>query len=169
MAPPGRTKREKNLFESRDSLPSIKYLARVLPLSSPFVTAWLFFPSSLSRPAFPVQPFPPLPRGSSRQTSLPSLARGLAVSEPNGLPTFDLMDLGIKSPNTSTDAVTMAPSTLDLFILTFNCAKNFVNPPVFAAHLHGALSQNATGLPDVVVLYVVRTPGPEWRAILHAG
>ncbi|KAK4250969.1 Endonuclease/exonuclease/phosphatase [Corynascus novoguineensis] len=45
----------------------------------------------------------------------------------------------------------MAPSTLDLFILTFNCAKNFINPPVFAAHLHGALSQNATGLPDLVV------------------
>jgi hypothetical protein len=62
----------------------------------------------------------------------------------------------------------MAPSTLDLFILTFNCAKNFVNPPVFAAHLHGALSQNATGLPDVVVLYVLRTLGPEWRAVLHA-
>jgi hypothetical protein len=58
MAPPGRTKREKNLFESRDSLPSIKYLARVLPLSSPFVTAWLFSPSSLSRPAFPA----PAPR-----------------------------------------------------------------------------------------------------------
>ncbi|AEO54755.1 hypothetical protein MYCTH_2297711 [Thermothelomyces thermophilus ATCC 42464] len=45
----------------------------------------------------------------------------------------------------------MAPSTLDLFILTFNCAKNLINPPVFAAHLHGALSQNATGLPDLVV------------------
>lgn len=62
------------------------------------------------------------------------------------------MDLGIKSPKTSTDAVTMAPSTLDLFILTFNCAKNLINLPVFAAHLHGALSQNATGLPDLVVL-----------------
>jgi hypothetical protein len=47
---------------------------------------------------------------------------------------------------------TMGPSTLDLFILTFNCAKNFINVPVFAAHLQQALSQNATGLPDVVVL-----------------
>ncbi|KAK4156984.1 Endonuclease/exonuclease/phosphatase [Chaetomidium leptoderma] len=45
----------------------------------------------------------------------------------------------------------MAPSTLDLFMLTFNCAKNFINPSVFASHLHGALSQNATGLPDLVV------------------
>jgi len=62
------------------------------------------------------------------------------------------MGLGIKPPKTSTTAVAMAPSTLDLFILTFNCAKNFINPPVFAAHLHGALSQNATGLPDLVVL-----------------
>ncbi|KAL2183222.1 DNase I-like protein, partial [Thermothelomyces heterothallicus CBS 203.75] len=51
----------------------------------------------------------------------------------------------------TTAAVAMAPSTLDLFILTFNCAKNLINPPIFAAHLHGALSQNATGLPDLVV------------------
>jgi hypothetical protein len=46
----------------------------------------------------------------------------------------------------------MAPSTLDLFILTFNCAKSLIDASVFAAHLHGALSQNATGLPDVIVL-----------------
>ncbi|KAJ4298658.1 hypothetical protein N0V88_003689 [Collariella sp. IMI 366227] len=45
----------------------------------------------------------------------------------------------------------MSPSTLDLFILTFNCAKNLINPSVFSAHLHGALSSNATGLPDVIV------------------
>ncbi|KAK4137054.1 DNase I-like protein [Trichocladium antarcticum] len=45
----------------------------------------------------------------------------------------------------------MAPSTLDLFILTFNCAKNLIDTSVFASHLHGALSQKATGLPDVVV------------------
>ena len=63
------------------------------------------------------------------------------------------MGLGMKSPKTSSaHAVAMAPSTLDLFILTFNCAKTLINPPVFAAHLHGALSQNATGLPDLVVL-----------------
>lgn len=49
---------------------------------------------------------------------------------------------------------TMAPSTLDLFILTFNCAKNLINVGVFASHLYGALSQNATGqgLPDLVAL-----------------
>ena len=55
--------------------------------------------------------------------------------------------------NTSTDAAAMAPSTLDLLILTFNCAKTFINPPVFAAHLHGALAaQNTADLPDLVVL-----------------
>ncbi|KAK3310839.1 Endonuclease/exonuclease/phosphatase [Chaetomium strumarium] len=45
----------------------------------------------------------------------------------------------------------MAPSTLDLFILTFNCAKNLIEASVFASHLHGALLQNGTGLPDLVV------------------
>ncbi|KAK4102239.1 DNase I-like protein [Parathielavia hyrcaniae] len=45
----------------------------------------------------------------------------------------------------------MAPSTLDLFVLTFNCAKNLIDPDIFASHLHAALSQNATGLPDLVV------------------
>ncbi|KAJ9155744.1 Inositol 5-phosphatase [Pleurostoma richardsiae] len=45
----------------------------------------------------------------------------------------------------------MAPSTLDLFTLTFNCAKNLINVAVFASHLQAALSQNATGLPDLVV------------------
>ncbi|AEO65237.1 uncharacterized protein THITE_2112046 [Thermothielavioides terrestris NRRL 8126] len=58
----------------------------------------------------------------------------------------------MKPPTTSTlDATTMTPSTLDLFILTFNCAKNLINTSVFAAHLYGALTQNATGLPDLVV------------------
>jgi hypothetical protein len=47
----------------------------------------------------------------------------------------------------------MAPSlTLDLFVLTFNCAKNLINVPVFASHLHDAFGQNATALPDLVVL-----------------
>ena len=47
----------------------------------------------------------------------------------------------------------MAPSPLDLFLLTFNCAKNLINAGVFASHLYGALSQNATaGLPDLVAL-----------------
>ncbi|KAH6628436.1 Endonuclease/exonuclease/phosphatase [Chaetomium tenue] len=58
----------------------------------------------------------------------------------------------MKSRNTSIDAAAMAPSTLDLFILTFNCAKTFINPPVFAAHLHGAFAaQNTADLPDLVV------------------
>ncbi|ROT35376.1 DNase I-like protein [Sodiomyces alkalinus F11] len=46
----------------------------------------------------------------------------------------------------------MAPSTLDLFILTFNCAKNFINAGVFASHLQTAFQQNATTLPEVVVI-----------------
>ncbi|KAK1833109.1 Endonuclease/exonuclease/phosphatase [Podospora conica] len=64
--------------------------------------------------------------------------------------------------STSTSTVTatsaaMAPSPLDLFLLTFNCAKNLINVGVFASHLYGALSQNATGtagaaLPDLVAL-----------------
>lgn len=47
---------------------------------------------------------------------------------------------------------TMGPSTLDLFILTFNCAKTLINVPVFASHLQDALTRNATGLPDLVAL-----------------
>ncbi len=46
----------------------------------------------------------------------------------------------------------MGPSTLDLFILTFNCAKNLIEVPVFAAHLQKALGENGTGLPDLVVM-----------------
>lgn len=42
--------------------------------------------------------------------------------------------------------------TLDLLMITFNCAKNFINVPVFANHLQTALGQNATSLPDLVVL-----------------
>ncbi|KAK5990998.1 Inositol-1,4,5-trisphosphate 5-phosphatase 1-like protein [Cladobotryum mycophilum] len=45
----------------------------------------------------------------------------------------------------------MAPSTLDLLVLTFNCAAKFINVPIFASHLEAAFKQNATGLPEVVV------------------
>ncbi|KAK3994947.1 Endonuclease/exonuclease/phosphatase [Cladorrhinum sp. PSN332] len=54
--------------------------------------------------------------------------------------------------NASSSATMRPSSALDLFILTFNCAKTLINVPVFSAHLHAALSQNATGLPDLVVL-----------------
>lgn len=49
-----------------------------------------------------------------------------------------------------------ASAALDLFILTFNCAKNLIDVPVFSAHLQGALGQNSrsAGLPDLVALYV---------------
>jgi hypothetical protein len=60
--------------------------------------------------------------------------------------------LVMESPAACADAARMAPSTLDLFILTFNCAKNLIDASVFASHLHGALLQNASGLPDLVVL-----------------
>jgi hypothetical protein len=46
----------------------------------------------------------------------------------------------------------MAPSTLDLLFLTFNCAKNLIDVPVFSSHLQEAFTQNATGLPDLVAL-----------------
>lgn len=55
------------------------------------------------------------------------------------------------SPMTA-EAADMAPSTLDLLFLTFNCAKNFISIPVFAHHLKDAIGQNATGLPDLVAL-----------------
>ncbi|KAJ4419998.1 hypothetical protein N0V85_000749 [Neurospora sp. IMI 360204] len=52
----------------------------------------------------------------------------------------------------------MTPSTIDLFILTFNCAKNLINVAVWAAHLKAALSAqgaagkgNGNALPDLVV------------------
>jgi len=52
----------------------------------------------------------------------------------------------------SSSASTMTPSTaVDVFFLTFNCAKNFIDVPVFATHLHTALKQRAE-LPDLVVL-----------------
>ncbi|KAJ4147746.1 hypothetical protein LMH87_002252 [Akanthomyces muscarius] len=46
----------------------------------------------------------------------------------------------------------MAPSTVDLLFLTFNCAKALINTTVFANHLEGAFGRNATDLPDLVVL-----------------
>ncbi|KAF5567732.1 phosphatidylinositol phosphate phosphatase [Fusarium napiforme] len=46
----------------------------------------------------------------------------------------------------------MTPSSIDLLYLTFNCAKNLLDVPVFGSHLQTAFRQNATGLPEVVVL-----------------
>ncbi|TQN73178.1 Type II inositol polyphosphate 5-phosphatase 15 [Colletotrichum shisoi] len=53
--------------------------------------------------------------------------------------------------NSTTPTDKMAPSTLDLFMLTFNCAKNFIDVGVFASHLNAAFKHNATVLPEVVV------------------
>lgn len=50
------------------------------------------------------------------------------------------------------DTAKMAPSTLDLLVLTFNCAAKLVDVPVFAGHLRTALARNGAELPEVVVL-----------------
>ncbi|KAI1632469.1 inositol 5-phosphatase [Biscogniauxia mediterranea] len=44
--------------------------------------------------------------------------------------------------------------TLDVFILTFNAAKNQINSTVFAKHLYNAFGQNATSLPELVVFCI---------------
>ncbi|KAL7621274.1 hypothetical protein AAE478_008593 [Parahypoxylon ruwenzoriense] len=41
---------------------------------------------------------------------------------------------------------------LDVFILTFNAGKNQINVPVFARHLYNAFSQNASTLPELVII-----------------
>jgi hypothetical protein len=46
----------------------------------------------------------------------------------------------------------MAPSALDLLMLTFNCAKEIINVGLFAKHLQAAMEERGAGLPDVVVL-----------------
>ncbi|TFB00908.1 Inositol-1,4,5-trisphosphate 5-phosphatase 1 [Trichoderma ghanense] len=46
----------------------------------------------------------------------------------------------------------MPDSTLDLLVLTFNCAAKLVNVPEFARHLRIALERDAADLPEVVVL-----------------
>lgn len=60
----------------------------------------------------------------------------------------------------------MTPAaSLDLFVLTFNCAKNIIDVDVFARHLQGGLQQHGqrregdgsrsegpVQLPDLVVL-----------------
>ena len=45
-------------------------------------------------------------------------------------------------------------TSLDTFYLTFNAAKNHISVPAFANHLLRAFGQNATHLPELVVLYV---------------
>ena len=57
----------------------------------------------------------------------------------------------------TTMAAATSTAAVDLFILTFNAAKNLIDVPVFSAHLAGALGQDRSlshgdGLPDLVVL-----------------
>ncbi|KAI2637593.1 DNase I-like protein [Hypomontagnella submonticulosa] len=42
--------------------------------------------------------------------------------------------------------------TLDVFILTFNAAKRQISIPAFARHLYNAFGQNASDLPELVVI-----------------
>ncbi|KAI1291285.1 Endonuclease/exonuclease/phosphatase [Xylaria venustula] len=44
------------------------------------------------------------------------------------------------------------PPTVDVFILTFNAAKQLIEPSVFALHLRDAFGQNAFDLPELVVV-----------------
>jgi hypothetical protein len=48
--------------------------------------------------------------------------------------------------------MTTTTASLDVFILTFNAAKQQVDAPTFARHLRNAFTQNATTLPELVVL-----------------
>ncbi|KAF4595276.1 Polyphosphatidylinositol phosphatase INP52 [Ophiocordyceps camponoti-floridani] len=43
-------------------------------------------------------------------------------------------------------------ATVDLLVVTFNCAKRVICPRVFARHLRWAMERNSGGLPEVVVL-----------------
>ncbi|KAI1823697.1 DNase I-like protein [Xylaria intraflava] len=51
---------------------------------------------------------------------------------------------------TTTNTSSTTPS-LDVFILTFNAAKQQINPSIFAHHLRNAFLQNAAELPELVV------------------
>ena len=42
--------------------------------------------------------------------------------------------------------------TADIFVLTFNAGKSLINTPVFANHLYNAFSNNATSLPELIVV-----------------
>ncbi|KAI1744448.1 Endonuclease/exonuclease/phosphatase [Xylaria scruposa] len=50
------------------------------------------------------------------------------------------------------DMADTVTTSLDVFILTFNAAKEQINPHVFASHLRNAFAQNATGLPELIVI-----------------
>lgn len=47
----------------------------------------------------------------------------------------------------------LSKAGMELLVLTFNCAKNVVDVPVFGGHLRDALL-GQDGLPELVVMYV---------------
>ncbi|KAK4197028.1 Endonuclease/exonuclease/phosphatase [Triangularia verruculosa] len=61
-------------------------------------------------------------------------------------------DIGIDIDVTTTSTMKIS-QTVELLLLTFNCAKNLIDVPVFGAHLRGALEKDGGGaLPEVVVM-----------------
>lgn len=46
----------------------------------------------------------------------------------------------------------MAPNDVDVALITFNCAKQAIQPDVFGHHLCTAFEKNAAILPELVVL-----------------
>lgn len=67
-------------------------------------------------------------------------------------------DLSASTSSSSSSSPSSAPEAamvaVDVFFLTFNCAKNLVDVPVLATHLLPALTERSAGagLPDVVAL-----------------
>lgn len=84
----------------------------------------------------------------------PPLARNIRKLTSDSILSIPNDDEDIMTPQTTllSGAATAASGALDLFILTFNCAKALIDVQVFSAHLHGALRQNSNGLPDLVAL-----------------
>lgn len=95
-------------------------------------------------------------RGSYSTMNPPRTRHKLSTTTPN----TPLLTASAADNNIESMAIVASTSAapLDLFILTFNAAKNLIDVPVFSAHLYGALGQNAPstasgdGLPDLVAL-----------------
>ncbi|KAK4175670.1 Endonuclease/exonuclease/phosphatase [Triangularia setosa] len=84
---------------------------------------------------------------------------GLQLGSTNLPPMADInidvdVTTAISTSNTGNGNSTMKfPRAVELLVLTFNCAKNVIDVPVFGAHLRGALAQDGRRpLPDLVVM-----------------
>lgn len=64
------------------------------------------------------------------------------------------IDIDVTAPQTATGGgMKLSKAGVELLVLTFNCAKNVVDVPVFGGHLRDALL-GQDGLPELVVMYV---------------